>query len=59
MVSQQQQTSTEQVAQNVRAMAEVVRQAALPNTQTRASAEGLKAHADHLAELVRTFRLGE
>ncbi len=59
MVSQQQQTSTEQVAQNVRAMAEVVRQAALANTQTRASAEGLKAHADHLAELVRTFRLGE
>ncbi len=59
LVSQQQQTSTEQVSQNVRAIAEVVRQAATATTQTRASAEGLKVQAERLAGLVQSFQLGE
>ncbi len=59
VVSQQQQTSTEQVSANVRAIADVVQQTASATSQTRAAADRLKAQADHLAETVQTFRLGD
>jgi len=57
MVTMQQQSSTEQVTQHVRSVAEVVQQAAAATTQTRASADGLKRHAERLTTVVGRFQL--
>jgi methyl-accepting chemotaxis protein len=56
-VTQQQRSGTEQVSFSVKNIAEVVAQAAAATSQTRTSAEGLKAHADSLAETVRRFQM--
>jgi methyl-accepting chemotaxis protein len=57
--AQQQQTSTDQVSQGMRDIANVVAQAVSATTQTRTSAEGLKRRADTLSELVRRFKVEE
>ncbi len=54
-VSQQQRSGTEQVSQSVKNIAEVVSQAASATSEIRTAAEGLKTHADRLAEIVRKF----
>ncbi len=59
LVSQQQRGGTEQVSQSVRGLTDVVTQAAAATSQTRTSAQGLKAHADTLSELVRRFEVAE
>jgi methyl-accepting chemotaxis protein len=55
-VSQQQRSGTEQVSQSVKNIADVVSQAASATSEIRTAAEGLKAHADRLSELVRGFQ---
>jgi methyl-accepting chemotaxis protein len=57
--AQQQQTSTDQVSQGMRDIANVVAQAVSATTQTRASAEGLKRRADTLSHVVRRFKVEE
>jgi methyl-accepting chemotaxis protein len=54
-VSQQQRSGTEQVSQSVKNIAEVVSQAASATSEIRTAAEGLKTHADRLADVVRKF----
>ena len=54
-VTQQQRSGTEQVSQSVKGIADVVTQAVSATAQTRTSAERLKAQADRLTDLVRTF----
>lgn len=54
-VTQQQLSGTEQVSQSIKNIVDVVGQAVSATSQTRTSAEGLKARADRLAELVRRF----
>lgn len=56
-VTQQQRSGTEQVSQSIKSIADVVAQAVTATSQTRTSAEGLKAQADRLAELVRRFEV--
>jgi methyl-accepting chemotaxis protein len=57
LVTQQQQSSTEQVTQNVKSVAEVIQLAALATSETKESAEGLKKQADRLKELAGRFEL--
>lgn len=56
-VTQQQRSGTEQVSQSVKSIVDVVAQAVSATSQTRTSAEGLKSHADKLAQLVRRFEV--
>ncbi|HJL17406.1 MAG TPA: methyl-accepting chemotaxis protein [Sandaracinaceae bacterium LLY-WYZ-13_1] len=58
-VTQQQRSATGQVTQSVRETADVLRQAATATTQTRVSAEQLKAQADELEALLERFRVGD
>jgi methyl-accepting chemotaxis protein len=55
--AQQQQTSTDQVSQGMRDIANVVSQAVSATTQTRTSAEGLKRRADTLSHVVLRFNV--
>src|SRR6185503_18550975 len=57
--AQQQQTSTDQVSQGMRDIANVVSQTVSATTQTRTSAEGLKRRADTLSTIVQRFRVEE
>jgi methyl-accepting chemotaxis protein len=57
--AQQQQSSTDQVSQGMRDIANVVAQAVSATTQTRTSAEGLKRRADTLSQLVQRFKLAD
>jgi methyl-accepting chemotaxis protein len=57
--AQQQQTSTDQVSQGMREIANVVAQTVSATTQTRTSAEGLKRRADALSTIVQRFRVEE
>jgi methyl-accepting chemotaxis protein len=59
LVTQQQQSGTEQVSVSVRNVAEVLAQAVAATTHTRTSAEDLKAQAERLASLVRRFQISE
>ncbi|MCA9687379.1 MAG: hypothetical protein KC457_34780, partial [Myxococcales bacterium] len=55
--TQRQSTDTEQLAIAVHQVAEVASATAVATSQTRATAEGLRVHADQLEQLTRQFKV--
>jgi methyl-accepting chemotaxis protein len=58
-VTAEQSTDTEQASIGVQSVADMVVETTLAMTQTRAAAEGLRAHADALERLIATFEVRE